>query len=328
MVMLQWKDDGGSWEHRAYWGDNLWPHSEDSPVRRRFMGRLPDAPGWTRLETPALWVGLEGRGVHGMSFVLYDGTAAFDHVGKVVPAVDTVWLSGKLPPGAQTEPGGGESWQWITNGLPPFAGRLAHFSPPAAGYRQHQFTGGTQGWKVGPDESLFCWVHMDPGNPPSMVALLWQDNGGSWEHRAFWGADNLPAGTRGTAGRRHAGPLPPGDEWIRLSVPATLVGLENKVVTGLGFGLHDGTALWLDAGKASPDSAFPPGGLLNARLLPEGYFRIILFGRPQERYALMSSSNMVDWRQSKTVTILESGQAAAYFPSDQPQRFFRALLQQ
>jgi len=86
MIALQWLDEATSWEHRAYWGDALWPYGEEAPVNRRYMGRLP-APGqWTRLEVPAAWVGLEGRAITGMSFVLYDGAAAWDLAGIASPA--------------------------------------------------------------------------------------------------------------------------------------------------------------------------------------------------------------------------------------------------
>ncbi len=87
MVALQWLDDRMSWEHRAYWGDPLWPYGEDTPMVRRCMGRLPPAGRWTRLEVPAAWVGLEGRSITGMSFVLYDGAAAWDLAGIASPAL-------------------------------------------------------------------------------------------------------------------------------------------------------------------------------------------------------------------------------------------------
>lgn len=87
MIALQWLEEGTSWEHRAYWGDALWPYGEEAPVNRRCMGRLPPAGRWTRLEVPAAWVGLEGRSITGMSFVLYDGAAAWDLAGIASPAL-------------------------------------------------------------------------------------------------------------------------------------------------------------------------------------------------------------------------------------------------
>ncbi len=79
-VMLQWFD--GSWEHRAYWGENLIPWGTDNTVSRQYMGPLPPPGRWVRLEVPAATVGVEGRIVDGMAFTLFDGTATWDRAGK------------------------------------------------------------------------------------------------------------------------------------------------------------------------------------------------------------------------------------------------------
>jgi hypothetical protein len=86
-IMLQWYD-GAGWEHRAYWGGNwiqqFGIHGTES---RRYMGGLPSAGKWVRLEAPASYVGLEGKTVTGMSFGLYRdqgrGLATWDKAGKV-----------------------------------------------------------------------------------------------------------------------------------------------------------------------------------------------------------------------------------------------------
>jgi hypothetical protein len=79
--MLQWND--GSWEHRAYWGENLIEWGTNGTASRQFMGALPRAGCWVRLEVPAVTVGLEGREVNGMSFVLWDGRATWDAAGLI-----------------------------------------------------------------------------------------------------------------------------------------------------------------------------------------------------------------------------------------------------
>ena len=88
-VLLQWHD--GTWEHRAYWGDNLVPLPARSGPWNRYMGPLPPTGQWVRLEVPAAAVELEGSTVDGMAFVLYDGRATWDRAGKV----------GGLPPANQ-----------------------------------------------------------------------------------------------------------------------------------------------------------------------------------------------------------------------------------
>ncbi len=79
--------------------------------------------------------------------------------------------------------------------------------------------------------------------------LSW--NSGNWEHRAYWGADQIPYGSAGTAGRFYAGPLPAAGQWVRLEVPASAVSLEGHTVTMMGFSQFNGRATWDKTGKAS-----------------------------------------------------------------------------
>ena len=94
-VMLQWND--GTWEHRAYWGENPIPWGTDGTVSRRYMGALPAMGQWVRLEVPAAQVGLEGRTLNGMAFTLYDGRATWDAAGKAsATAPPTYQVSGTV----------------------------------------------------------------------------------------------------------------------------------------------------------------------------------------------------------------------------------------
>ena len=81
-VMLQWND--GIWDHRAYWGANLFPWGTNGTASRRYMGPLPPAGKWVRLEVPADQVGLNGSVVNGMAFSHHGGKAAWDRAGKVL----------------------------------------------------------------------------------------------------------------------------------------------------------------------------------------------------------------------------------------------------
>ena len=81
-VMLQFND--GSWEHRAYWGENLVTWGQDGTAGRMPMGPLPTVAGWVRLEVDARAVGLSpGCIVHGMSFTQVDGKVFWDKAGLV-----------------------------------------------------------------------------------------------------------------------------------------------------------------------------------------------------------------------------------------------------
>ncbi|HYO63781.1 MAG TPA: Calx-beta domain-containing protein [Pyrinomonadaceae bacterium] len=243
-VMLQWADST-SWEHRAYWGANLLPWGTNGTASRRYMGPLPPAGQWVRLEVPASTVGLENVTLQGMAFSLYGGMATWDYAGKV--SAETAWFDDGLPAGA-TPGADNDGWNWVGGTDPaPFSGALAHRSNVAAGLHQHYFTGATGTLAVGYGSVLYAYVYLDPANPPSQVMLQWND--GTWEHRAYWGANLLPWGVDGTAGRRYMGPLPPTGRWVRLEVPANVVGLEGRNVNGMAFSLYGGRATWDRAGR-------------------------------------------------------------------------------
>ncbi|HTU21161.1 MAG TPA: hypothetical protein VMG10_24115 [Gemmataceae bacterium] len=81
-VMLQWHD-GDSWEHGAYWGaDRIREFKANTPARRH-IGELPAAGRWVRLEVSAKQVGLEGKTIRGMSFILHGGRCFWGRTGTV-----------------------------------------------------------------------------------------------------------------------------------------------------------------------------------------------------------------------------------------------------
>ncbi|MFF0204438.1 LamG-like jellyroll fold domain-containing protein [Streptomyces sp. NPDC005017] len=82
-IMLQWQDADGSWEHRAYWGEDLIDRGTDQTDSRRRIGALPEPGEWVTLRVPARLVGLEHSTVHGIGYVLFDGRAAWDRTGRM-----------------------------------------------------------------------------------------------------------------------------------------------------------------------------------------------------------------------------------------------------
>lgn len=80
-IMLQWDDGSRTWAHRAYWGENLISWGVNGTAGRRYMGPLPAAGQWVRLEVPASAVGLGGSTLSAMAFTLYGGRAAWDYAG-------------------------------------------------------------------------------------------------------------------------------------------------------------------------------------------------------------------------------------------------------
>jgi RHS repeat-associated protein len=276
-VMLQWGEDTQGWEHRAYWGANLMGWGTDGTNSRRYMGPLPAAGGWVRLEVPASAVGLEGKEVHAMAFTLYGGRASWDLAGAegwtTVPDhmecswngwdYDCYWvyrdeyenrviMDDSIPAGASPGADGGDGWNWRgANNVD-----LVH---------QHYFYNASNTLQVSAGDKLFAWVYLDSAKPPAEVMLQWCSNESGWSHRAYWGANNIPWGTDGTFDRKYVGPLPQAGVWVKLEIPASAVGLEGKIVNGMAFTLYGGRAAWDKAGKVSPGPLAGAGPPINSK---------------------------------------------------------------
>jgi hypothetical protein len=80
--------------------------------------------------------------------------------------------------------------------------------------------------------------------------LQWND--GSWEHRAYWGANLIAWGSDGSASRRYMGALPAPGQWVRLEVSAAQVGLEGRQLKGMAYTLYGGRATWDRTGRMPP----------------------------------------------------------------------------
>ncbi len=172
---------------------------------------------------------------------------------------ETIWVDDELPAGASPL-GDREGWTWIRAHPEPLSGRKAHQSAFVSGLHQHFFHGAKFPLFVSVGDRLFAHVYLDPQRLPRQIMLQWHD--GTWEHRAYWGENLIPWGSDGTVSRQFMGLHPPAGRWVRLEVPAALVGLEGRAVDGMAFTLWDGTATWDYAGKRSSD----PGGTAAADL--------------------------------------------------------------
>jgi RHS repeat-associated protein len=161
----------------------------------------------------------------------------------------TAWVEDALPTGAVAV-GDNDGWNWVTSSPTAFSGTSSHQSATVTGTHQHYFYGATQTLTPTTGEKLYAWVYLDPTNPPTEVMLQWND-GTNWEHRAYWGANQIGWGTDGTASRRYMGPLPETGRWVRLEVSANSVGLEGQTISGMAFTLYGGKATWDRAGKTA-----------------------------------------------------------------------------
>lgn len=168
-----------------------------------------------------------------------------------VPVVH--WVDGALPEGAEPLTVGGDTWDFQTPTSKPerLAKRTSrqHVSAGTEQLHEHSFNNAKAKLLLERDDVLFAHVYLDPANPPQAIMLSWND--GSWEHRAYWGADLFPYGKPDTPGRRRMGALPPSGRWIRLEVPVAAVNLAGKAVKGMSFSAYGGRVTWDSAGKAT-----------------------------------------------------------------------------
>ncbi len=273
-IMLEWKDASG-WEHRAYWGANNIDVGINNTASRFYMGSLPNAGGWVRLDVLASNVGLVNTDLDGMSFVLDGGRATWDVSGKTTPAYVPPtppppilmptefpnvffvgdWMMDSLPPGGVPGVENNDVWNWIPC---PTSWRKCHQSVSGQGFKRHYFTGASP-LTILPGDHLFAYVFLDPHQMPDQLFLEWHD-GAKW-HRAFWGANAFEVGTTGTENWRYMGGLPTAGQWAALEVPASYVGLEGKFVSGMGFGFYkernNAQVLWAQAGTTKFRGSVP-----------------------------------------------------------------------
>ena len=150
-----------------------------------------------------------------------------------------VWFDASVPQGAVFT-SSNDTWKWENSST-----GVQHYnvSSNATGLHYHAFDSAMRKMKVGTGDNIFVNVYLPSGTLPSEIMLQFKENG-SWEHRAYWGANNINLGTDGTASRKYIGPLPTAGTWTTLVIPASSVGLEGKSVDGISFTLFGGQANW------------------------------------------------------------------------------------
>jgi hypothetical protein len=181
-----------------------------------------------------------------------DGRRVFATANFTANSPNVVWVEDAVPVGGAPSSSGGDAWNWTSSNPAQYSGASAHQSASAAGLHEHWFDNATAALDISTGDTLYSYVYLDPSNPPSEVMLQW--NNGSWEHRAYWGANNITYGIGGTPSRAYMGPLPASGQWVRLQVPASQVGLEGSTLKGMGFSAYGGRVTWDCAGKTSPVS--------------------------------------------------------------------------
>jgi uncharacterized membrane protein len=179
-----------------------------------------------------------------------DGRRAFAESDFQANSPVQVWIDDSLPAGATSGGDGGATWNWVSSAPAPESGALAAQTAVASGLHDLWFTGASGAMQVDTGDTLFVWVFLNSASPPTEIMVAWND-GSSWEHRAYWGANTITDGSNGTSGRHFVGPLPATGQWVKLSVPASAVGLEGLAVSGMSFSLYNGGATWDAIGRSS-----------------------------------------------------------------------------
>jgi hypothetical protein len=211
----------------------LWEGRDQEPGQGATFDFVPKVNGLQWVEAEVQWP---------------DGRRVFATNSFLANSPTVIWVDDTLPTGAAPGADGGDTWNWVSTPTPT-RGTKAHQSAISAGFHEHFFNYATATMDVAAGDTLFADVYLDPANVPSQVMLMWND--GTWEHRAYWGANQIIYGNDGTASRRKIGELPQAGQWVRLEVPASAMNLEGRTLIGMGFALYGGRATWDSAGKSN-----------------------------------------------------------------------------
>jgi len=247
-VLFIWSD--GASEYRYSYGEEL----IDNTIAHKRLGPMPAGGTWTRQSVLASFLGAASKSMRSLIIKVYDGELWLDHIGtasctltpNIAPPAfnpnEVVWFDDALPTGATI--GAIDSWTktWTWDTTQAASGTQSSVGVVATGAHQYYFMNATDRMVVRQGDILYTYVLLDPCNPPREVLLQWNDGSG-WEHRAYWGDDLI--GSTFVGPRVRIGPLPEAGKWVRLELPASMIGLEGLNVSGVAFGLYDGRA-WFD----------------------------------------------------------------------------------
>jgi hypothetical protein len=298
-------------------------------------------PGLDLTGARIVWEARDQEPAYGDSFLIVpksngphwvEAEAQFPDGRRIVASANFVadnpvvtWVDDSIPAGGTMATLGGDTWNWTTSNPSPISGAVAHQSAIVAGEHQHWFENASSTMVVKTGDVMFAYIYLDPANPPSEVMLQWND--GSWEHRAYWGANKILYGNDGTGGRRYMGGLPALGQWVRLEVPASQVNLEGITVKGMSFTLYGGRATWDASGKTSP-------GALASAITPtvamtSGAAAVSFNSTPGSNYqvAYASTVNSTNWTALGT-PVTATGSVTTVkdvTPATNMQRYYKVL---
>ena len=257
----------------------VWEGREQEPLFGSTFTFTPRSNGDQWVEAEAQWP---------------DGRRVFATANFTANSPNVAWVDDSVPTGGQPGSGGGDSWNWTNANPTPYFGSSAHSSASAAGLHEHWFDHATATLDVETGDTLYAYVYLDPASLPAEIMLGW--NNGSWDHRAYWGANSITYGENGTDSRRYMGPLPAPGQWVRLEVPASQVGLEGSTLKGMDFSVYGGRATWDYAGKTSAGGGAVPTNSVPISITPvsPGALRLTWSSVAGRSYRVACKNDLLD----------------------------------
>jgi len=247
-----------TWLTSAGWKTFTWGQAVSGAT---YVGALPPAGQWTRLEVDVATAGLVGATYNAISLNNLDGQAWWDYIGKknappcTLPADQTpvhaptdhdVALINDAPPAGATVEAPGVTW----NASVKLRGTHS-FQHPAGESNGHHYVDfrnfAPQTIRSG--EKLFVYVLLDPcaANPTQRLEVTWMTSAG-WKTYTWGQVVN---------GATYAGSLPIAGRWARLEVDATSAGLVGATYSGISVNNLDGEAWWDWVGKTTVPCSLP-----------------------------------------------------------------------
>ena len=141
------------------------------------------------------------------------------------------------------------SFSWITD--PVFSGGSAHQNNTTSAWHSHYYLAPSDGVLIeqdgyGVEKYIVQYIYLK-SLPHEIMMQFYTDNGNG-EHRCYFGADLIPTGgVNNTPSLMRLGGIfteIPVNQWVRLKIPTSAVGLVNKKVKGILFGHHGGDVVW------------------------------------------------------------------------------------
>jgi len=244
-IEITWKGSLG-WKI-FYWGTN-------ANNSMNYVGPLPAAGSWARLEVDADTFGLASSTYNGMTFNHVGGRVWFDRAGKkivpcslpadqspaVAPGVNDIPLVEDAFPVGTTVPSPGASWDTTVK----LSGTQSFYHPNSGGTGHHyvSFSGASPAQQIETGEKLFVYGMIDSCafDPTQRVELTWYTSLG-WK-TFTWGGSAV-------SGATYMGALPTAGKWFRFEVDADTAGLVGATYNGLSVNNMGGKMWWDFAGK-------------------------------------------------------------------------------